>query len=95
MTAFSLIDLYAQTNTYKPPSEQQPEQGAIIAAAIHYRCDLSVDGRPTSVECLTTFQLGTRMGKGMFLFAPDPNGLITREEVFYDADSLLASGLVD
>jgi hypothetical protein len=92
---FEIIDLYAQTNTYQPPTEQQPKQGAIIAVGIRYRCNQIVDGKPTSVESLTTFQLGTRMGKGLFLFDLDPNGLIHREEVFYDADSLLASGLVD
>ena len=58
---------------------------------IHYRCNLVVNGKPTTVESLTTFELGTRQGS---TFAPDPNGLITREEVFYDADSLVASGLV-
>lgn len=40
---------------------------------------------------LTTFELGTWMGEW---FALDPNGLITREEVFHDADSLVASGLM-
>ena len=53
--------------------------------------NLSEYGKPATVEGLTTFELGTRMGK---YFDPDPDGLITREEVFYDADSLLASGLV-
>ena len=86
-----MIDLYVQTNGPYAPTEQLPEQGAIIGVGIHYRCNLLVDGKPSTVEGLTTFELGTRMGKS---FAPDPNGLITREEVFYDADSLLASGLV-
>jgi hypothetical protein len=58
---------------------------------MYYRFNVVADGKPSTVESLTTFELGTRVGKA---FDPDPNGLITREEVFYDADSLLASGLV-
>jgi hypothetical protein len=88
---FEIIDLYVQTNGPEPPTEQQPEQGAIIAAGIHYRCDFVVEGKPASVESLTTFDLGTRHERS---FDIDPDGLITREEVFYDADSLIASGLV-
>ena len=88
---FNIIDLYAQTNGYEPPTDGLPENGAIIGVGIHYRCTLVVNGKSTTVEGLTTFELGSRQGKS---FAPDPNGLITREEVFYDADSLLASGLV-
>jgi ketosteroid isomerase-like protein len=88
---FEVVDLYAQTNGYPPPTEDQPELGAITAVGIHYRCNLVIEGRPATVDGLTTFQLGTLQGT----FVPDPNGLITREEVFYDADSLLASGLVD
>ena len=88
---FEIIDLYAQTNGYTPPTEQLPENGDIIGVGIHYRCSLVVNGKSTTVEGLTTFELGTRQGKS---FATDPNGLITREEVFYEADSLLASGLV-
>ncbi len=86
-----VIDLCAQTNGKYPPYEQKPKDGAIIGVGIHYHCNLVVEGKPTIVESLTTFELGTRMGK---YFEPDPNGLITREEVFHDADSLLASGLV-
>ena len=83
--------LYVQTNGPDPPSEQLPVQGAIIAVGIHYRSNMLVDGAAKTVESLTTFELGTRQGS---TFAPDPNGLITREEVFYNADSLLVSGLV-
>ena len=87
-----VIDLCVQTNDGLDPStEQPPEQGAIIAVGIHYRCNLVVEGKPASVESLTTFDLGTRHEKS---FDIDPNGLIAREEVFYDADSLLASGLL-
>ena len=88
---FKIIDLYAQTNSYKPPTAELPGNGVIIGVGIHYSCDLVVDGQTKTVEGLITFELGTRQGKA---FAPDPNGLITREEVFYEADSLLASGLV-
>jgi ketosteroid isomerase-like protein len=88
---FEVLDLYAQTYGYAAPTEQQPEQGAIIGVGIHYRGNLVVDGKPATVEGLTTFELGTRE----YMSALDPNGLIHREEVFYDADSLLASGLAD
>jgi SnoaL-like domain len=60
---FKIIDLYAQTKGPDPPTEQQPEQGAIIGVGIHYRCSLVVNGKPASVEGLTTFELGTRQGK--------------------------------
>jgi hypothetical protein len=88
---FEVIDLYVQTNGPDPPTKQQPEQGAIIAVGIHYRCNLVVEGKPASVESLATFDLGTRHEKS---FDIDSDGLIAREEVFYDAESLLASGLV-
>ncbi len=88
---FEVIDLYAQTNTPYVPIEVLPDRGAITAVGIHNRYTLVVDGRPAPVESLTTFELGTRQAQS---FALDPNGLITREEVFYDADNLLASGLV-
>jgi ketosteroid isomerase-like protein len=90
-TAFEAIDLYVQTNGPDPPTVQLPEQGAIIAVGIHYRSNMLVDGAAKTVEGLTTFELGTRRGS---TFVPDPNNLITREETFYDADSLPASGLV-
>ena len=87
---FEVIDLYAQTNGYAPPTELQPELGAITAVGIRYRCNLAAGDKPATVEGLITFDLGTLQGSVVL----DPNGLITREEVFYDADSLLASGLV-
>lgn len=88
---FELIDLHVQTNRPDPPTEQLPDRGAIVRVGIHYRCILVVDGRPATVESLTAFELGTSQGES---FALDSNGLITREEVFYDADSLPESGLV-
>jgi len=87
---FKPIDLYALTNGPRL-HPQIPDNGAIVGVGIHYRCTLLVEGTPKTVEGLTTFELGTRRGEW---FALDPNGLITREEVFYDPDSLLASGLV-
>jgi hypothetical protein len=90
-TTFEVIDLYVQTNGPDPPTDRRPKQGAIIAVGIHYRCNLVVEGKPVTVESLTTFDLGTRHERS---FDIDPDGLITREEVFYDAASLLASGLV-
>jgi ketosteroid isomerase-like protein len=87
---FEIVNLYVQTNGYPPPTEDQPELGAIIAVGIHYLCNLVVQGKPATIEGLTTFDLGTLQGTVVL----DPNGLITREEVFYDADSLLASELV-
>ena len=89
--SFKTLDLYAQTYGPYAPNSQSPRQGAIIAVGIHYRCTLAASGTSKTIEGLTTLQLGTRQGK---YFSLDPNGLITREEVFYDADSLLASGLV-
>ena len=88
---FKILDLYAQTDGPYPPDSQSPRKGAIIAVGIHYQSTLAANGTPKTIEGLTTLQLGTRLGR---YFSLDPNGLITREEVFYDADSLLASGLV-
>jgi len=39
-------------------------------------------------------QASTDLGTLQGTVVLDPDGLINREEVFYDADSLLASGLV-
>jgi hypothetical protein len=89
---FEVIDFWVQTNGPAPPTDELPKDGAIIGVGIHYRSNLVVDGKPSAVEGLTTFELGTWTGNA---FDPDPNGLITREEVFYHTDSLLASGLLD
>lgn len=88
---FKVIDLWVQTNGPAPPTKKRPKDGVIIVVGIHYRSMLVVDGEPSTVEGLTTFELGQRAGDA---FHHDPKGLIAREEVFYDADSLLASGLV-
>jgi ketosteroid isomerase-like protein len=88
---FKVVDLYAETNGMAPPRPQAPDLGAIVALGIHYRCSLVVDGTPKTIDSLVTLDLGTRRNTGFDL---DPDGLISREEVFYDADSLLASGLV-
>ena len=85
-----LIDLYVQTGGPYQPKETQPWQGQIVAVGIHHRNTRVVDGTPKIVESRATFELGTRQKSA---FAIDPNGLIVREEVFHDADSLLAAGL--
>ncbi len=88
---FEIIDLYAQTNGTDPPTEQLPEHGAIIGVGIHYRATVVAGSRSATIDGLTTFELGTRIGQA---FALDPDGLIDREEVFYDVDSLVAAGLI-
>ena len=89
--SLKLLDLFAQTDGPYPPEGRSSLKGAIIAVGIHYRCDLVANSTSKTAEGFTTLQLGTRQGKYFFL---DPDGLIAREEVFYDADSLLAPGLV-
>jgi ketosteroid isomerase-like protein len=74
------IGLYAQTNGSDAPTDEQPELRGIVGVGIHYRWNALVDGASAAVESLTTFEVGSQ-------------GLITREEVFHDADSLVASGL--
>jgi hypothetical protein len=89
--SIEIVDLFAQTNGPTQPTDALPQNGAIIGVGIHYRATLAVGGKSTSLEGVTTFELGTRVG---IAFNPDPNGLITREEVFYNADSVIASGLI-
>jgi hypothetical protein len=89
-TTFTVVGLYAQTNGPDAPTQQLPEKGAIIGVAIHYRYAVVANGTSKTVEGLTTFELGTRMGKA---FSIDPRGLIAREEVFYVPDSLVTAGL--
>lgn len=55
---FKLIDLYALTNGPDPPTEQLPDQGAIVGLGIHYRRTLAVEGTPKTVE--GTHHLRTR-----------------------------------
>lgn len=86
---FEVVDVYAQTSGPEPATEDEEYNGPVIAVGIHYR--VSVDGR-TGYESLTTFELGTRQVRGFDLH---PQGLITREEVFYDPDTLVASGIAD
>jgi hypothetical protein len=89
--SFEILGVDAQTNGPYPAYEQQPDWGTIIGVGIHYRCALGGAGEAKAFEGLTTLELGTRMGS---TFTCDPTGLIVREEVLYDADTLLASGLV-
>jgi ketosteroid isomerase-like protein len=86
---FEILDLYAQTNGADPFSADKPEQGAIAGMAIHFRCVVPVGGRSVSFEGVVVCELGTRQAS---TFAVDPNGSIEREEVFYDAGSLIAAG---
>jgi hypothetical protein len=74
------IGLYAQTNGTDAPTDEQPEMGRIVGVGIHYQWNAVVEGESTVVESLTTFDV-------------DSQGLITGEEVFHDADSLIAAGL--
>lgn len=69
---------YYQTYDTGPPTEEEPEAGRIIGVGIHYRLTASIDGDVTTVDSLTTFDI-------------DPQGAITREEVFHDSDSLMAT----
>ena len=75
------IGLYTQTNGPHAPIDEQPEKGGIIGVGIHYRWYTIVEGASIEIESLTTFNL-------------DSQGLITGEEVFHDADSLVAAGIV-
>jgi hypothetical protein len=84
-----VLGLAAQINGPYVPNETRPNQGGIIAVAIHYRWTTTIGGEPIGGESLTTFELGTRTTSG---FEPDPYGLITREEIFHDAESLIAAG---
>jgi hypothetical protein len=86
-----IIDLYGQTNGPDPPTAQLPQHGAIIGVGIHFRLTLVAGSTSATIEGLTTFELGDRVGQA---FAVDPNGLIAREEVFWDIDSLVAAGLI-
>jgi ketosteroid isomerase-like protein len=88
--SFEIIDLYAQTNGSYLPYEQQPERGAVIGVGIHYRATLEAGGVSTAFQGLTTLELGARTGVYPY-FKIDPNGHVTREEVFYDTESLPAT----
>jgi len=85
-----VLGLAAQINGPSAPTETQPDQGGIIAVAIHYRWTATIDDDEMTGEGLTTFELGTRMKSS---FEPEPDGLITREEVFHDAESLITAGM--
>jgi hypothetical protein len=74
------MDLYAQTYGRYPPTDEQPEKGRIVGVGIHYLWNALADGKSITVESITTFDV-------------NPQGLITREEVFHDPDSIIAAGL--
>jgi len=79
-----VIEVYAQTNGPDVPVEDGSEVGRVIAVGIHYRVS-SPGADAAGFESLTTFEIGARQDDG---FAPHPEGLITREEVFHSPDSL-------
>jgi hypothetical protein len=79
-----VVEIYAQTNGPDVPTDTDSEIGEVIAVGLHYRIS-SPSADFTSFESLTTFEFGTRHANG---FTPHPDGLITREEVFHNPDSL-------
>jgi hypothetical protein len=79
-----VVEIYAQTNGPDVPTDTDSEIGGVIAVGLHYRVS-SPSADFISFESLTTFEFGTRQANG---FAPHPEGLITREEVFHNPDSL-------
>jgi hypothetical protein len=79
-----VVEIYAQTNGPDAPTDTDSEIGEVIAVGLHYRIS-SPSADFTSFESLTTFEFGTRQANG---FTPHPDGLITREEVFHNPDSL-------
>lgn len=79
-TPLEEIDLYAQTNGRYPPTEEKPKDGRIVGAGISYQWNAFADGKSNAVKSVTTFDI-------------NQEGLITREEVFHDPESLIAAGL--
>ena len=79
-----VVEIYAQTDGPDAPTNTDSEIGEVIAVGLHYRVS-SPSADFTSFESLTTFEFGTRQANG---FTPHPEGLITREEVFHNPDSL-------
>jgi ketosteroid isomerase-like protein len=79
-TPLEYIELYAQIDGRYPPTEEEPENGRIVGVGILYQWNALAGGKSSAVESITTFEV-------------NPQGLITREEVFHDPDSLIAAGL--
>lgn len=78
-----VLDRYAWTHTYLRPTEGAPELGQLIGIALHY--EASVDGVSETQEAVTTLQLCRWDDDGC---APDPDGLIRREDVYHRTGSL-------
>ncbi|MCP3974115.1 MAG: nuclear transport factor 2 family protein [bacterium] len=81
-----VVEIYAQTNGPDVPTDTDGNVGEVIAVGLHYRVSSPSADFP-SYESLATFEFGTRQTNG---FAPHPEGLITREEVFHNPDALAA-----
>jgi hypothetical protein len=79
-----VLEIYAQTNGPDVPTDTDSEIGDVIAVGLHYRVS-SPSADFASFDSLTTFELGTRQAGG---FTPHPGGLITREEVFHNPDTV-------
>ena len=75
------MGLYAQTNGPHAPTVYKFGVGRIVGVGIHYRLYTTVGDASTVLDSLTTFYI-------------NEEGLITREEVFHDADSLVMAGIL-
>jgi hypothetical protein len=84
VVTIEVLEVYAQTNGPDVPTDTDSEVGDVIAVAIHYQVS-SPGADLASFDSLTTFELGTRHASG---FTRHPMGLITREEVFHNIDTV-------
>lgn len=91
--ACSPTEIYVQTNDGDPSSSDNigPEAGKIIGVALVYRCSLSGD-TAYAIRAVSLLLFGTRPPEDVPAEL-DPDGLIVREEVLYNLDSLTATGI--
>jgi hypothetical protein len=66
----TVLDSYIQTAGPYPPASATDPQGQVIAVAVKYRAEVSVNGLLHELIGLATLELGTRTGGG---FDRDPN----------------------
>ena len=88
--SFEILDLFSWTDGYGQPSESDPTHGSLMGVAIHYRGTVSDGGEEQVQEAVTTLELCRRYVRKLYTYTdPDPDGLIHREVVYREPNSLL------
>jgi len=90
--SIEVLDLFSWTDGYGQPSERDPQHGNLLGVTVHYRATVNDNGLEHVQEAVATLELGHRyVSEDLYTHVDiDPEGLIHREVVYHEPESLLA-----